>query len=607
MDVEILGPMQVRDGAGREVRLPGGRERALFALLLISRGEVVSVDRIVDALWGERPPESAAKAVQGYVSHLRRALEAGPGRGAGGAVVTRAPGYLLRADAVALDAERFERLAAEGRRALEDGSAAEAAGLVEEALALWRGPALAEFAFDDFAQEEVRRLEELRLAATEDRIEALLRLGRHGELAGELEALVAAHPLRERMRGQAMLALYRSGRQAGALALYRDCRRLLSDELGLEPGPELQRLERAILAHDPALEAPAAALPPVAAPAAGPPALPAAAPSRRRRLIAVAAVAAAAVAAALIAMVLAGGGGPGAVEVAVPSVVAVDPATNRLVASVAVGSRPVSVVAGEGAVWVGDARDGTVTRIDPAGRRVVTTIGIGAPAIDLAAGEGAVWVATGGFGEIVQIDPRLDAAVDRIALAGPGDPVVPPASAVGVGGGLVWAGAYDGLVRIDPGSARITGRVDLGRAPAIQIAARGGALWATTIRRRAKRVETSSAQVTAEFYAGVFVLPVALDASAAWVAAGDDGLLWKLDPVTGAPLLTVRAGRGANAIALGAGAVWVTSWPDEALVRVDQRTGAVLETIPVGGPPQDVAVGGGLVWVAVGPGQPLSG
>ena len=127
------------------------------------------------------------------------------------------------------------------------------------------------------------------------------------------------------------------------------------------------------------------------------------------------------------------------------------------------------------------------------------------------------------------------------------------------------------------------------------------ALWATTLRRRAKRVEAGSAQVTADFYAGVFVLPVALDATAAWVAAGDDGLLWKLDPVTGATLLTARAGRGANGIALGFGAVWVASWPDATLVRVDQSTGDVLETIALGGRPEDVAVGDGLIWVAVGP------
>jgi DNA-binding SARP family transcriptional activator len=263
MDINILGPFQMRGREGREIRLPEGRERSLLVLLLIHRDAVVSTDRIVDALWGAHPPGTATKAVQGYVSHLRRVLEAEHESGdARSLLVTQAPGYALRTDAVAVDATRFERLAADGRRALEDGSAAEAALLLDEALALWRGQPLAEFAFDDFARDEIRRLDESRLSATEDRIDALLRLGRHGELAGELDSLVAAHPLRERLRGQWMLALYRSGRQADALQAYRDGRRLLDSELGLEPGPELQRLERAILAQDPELEA----VPPVSPP-----------------------------------------------------------------------------------------------------------------------------------------------------------------------------------------------------------------------------------------------------------------------------------------------------------------------------------------------------
>ena len=258
MDFNILGPFAVRDREGAVIPVPGGRERSLLALLLIHRGEVVSSDRIVDALWGERAPGTAAKAVQGYVSHLRRVLEPGE---QGAVLVTRPPGYVLRTGDETVDAARFERLAGDGRRALEDGSAAEAARILDEALAIWRGPALAEFAFEDFARDEIRRLDDMRLSATEDRFESLLRLGRHGEISGQLDALVAAHPLRERLRGQSMLALYRSGRQSEALQTYRDGRRLLAGELGLEPGPELQRLERAILAQDPALEVPAPATP----------------------------------------------------------------------------------------------------------------------------------------------------------------------------------------------------------------------------------------------------------------------------------------------------------------------------------------------------------
>lgn len=605
MNFNILGPFEVRDRNGAEVRVPGGRERALLVLLLIHCGEVVSTDRIVDALWGEHPPGTAAKAVQGYVSHLRRALEPGHEAGtADGLLLTRPPGYVLHTDELAVDAARFEQLAAEGRRALEDGSPAEAAAVLDDALALWRGPALAEFAFDDFAQVEIHRLDGLRLAATEDRTESLLQLGRHGELVGELEPLVTAHPLRERMRGQLMLALYRSGRQAEALQVYRDGRRLLAGELGLEPGPELQRLEHAILEQDPDLEPPAVVpsrarqLPP--RPRELGPELqqaPARLPRPKRLLVGGASLAVVAVASAL-AFVLTREEGPASVEVVPPAVVAVDPKTNRVVASVSLGSRPVTIAAADGDVWVGDARDGTVTRIDPVTRKVVKTIGIGAPAVDIAADAGGVWVATGGFGTVVRIDLELDAVADRIELGNPSDPVVPAASSVAVGAEGVWVGAFDGLVRIDPRSGEISDRVDLGRTPALQIAVGGGAVWSTIISSRAIRVEASSAERTAEFYAGGFVFPLAVDESAVWLG-GEAGQLWKVDPVTGAQLLTSRVGPFPSGIALGSDAVWVAVSDEGTLVRVDPRTGDIQSRIAMEGVPGELVVAEGLVWVTV--------
>jgi DNA-binding SARP family transcriptional activator len=229
VELRILGPFQVCDDSGREVVLPTGRERALLAALVLRRDEVVSVDALVDALWGEAAPGTAVKAVQGYVSHLRRVL------GSDGAIVTQAPGYVLRVPAEAVDARRFESLAAQGWRTLEDDPAA-ALVTFERALRLWRGSALAEFGFAEFAQREIRRLEELRLETLEGRFEAMLQLGRHGAVVAELETRVAEHPLRERLRGQLMRALYGSGRQAEALEVYRKGRRLLADELGLEPG-----------------------------------------------------------------------------------------------------------------------------------------------------------------------------------------------------------------------------------------------------------------------------------------------------------------------------------------------------------------------------------
>jgi predicted ATPase/DNA-binding SARP family transcriptional activator len=259
MEFRILGPLEVIEG-DRLVALGRGKERALLAVLLLHANEVVPSERLIDELWGEAAPTTVAKSVQVYVSHLRRALRGGgAGDGADGLLVTRAGGYMLRLEPGQFDLDRFERLLRDGRRALAAGEPERAAGTLREALALWRGPPLVDFGYEPFAQAEIARLEELRLAALEERIEADLALGRHAELVAELETLVAAQPLRERIRGQLMLALYRCDRQAEALDVYRQGRERLVEELGLEPSPALQRLEQAILTQGAELSAPAAA------------------------------------------------------------------------------------------------------------------------------------------------------------------------------------------------------------------------------------------------------------------------------------------------------------------------------------------------------------
>jgi predicted ATPase/DNA-binding SARP family transcriptional activator len=248
MEFGILGPLEVRDG-GAPVRVPGAKERALLADLLVNAGRVVSADRLVEDLWGERPPGNPVNTLQGRVSALRRAL----GPAGAGLVVTSPPGYRLAVDPGRLDAARLERLVARAAT-LDRAEAPQAIRLLEEALGLWRGPALAEFADQPWAQAEAARLEELRLAATEALVELRLAAGGHAGLVGELEALVAANPTRERLRGQLMVALYRSGRQADALRVYTETRATLAEELGIDPSPELQRLHQAILVQDPALE-----------------------------------------------------------------------------------------------------------------------------------------------------------------------------------------------------------------------------------------------------------------------------------------------------------------------------------------------------------------
>ena len=244
MEFRILGPLEVRHD-GEPIPLRGAKQRALLAVLLLHANEVVSTDRLVEDLWGEEPPDAGGAALRVRVSQLRKALGVG-----GGDLQTQAPGYVLRLDDEQLDLRRFEQLVSESARTTPEV----AAERLREALTLWRGDPLADLAYEQFAQPAIARLGELRLVAIEKRIEADLALGRHLVLVPELEALVSENSLREGPRRQLMLALYRSGRQADALETYRDARKELVDELGIDPTLALQELERAMLRHDPALD-----------------------------------------------------------------------------------------------------------------------------------------------------------------------------------------------------------------------------------------------------------------------------------------------------------------------------------------------------------------
>ena len=249
----VLGPLEVT-ADGRTLELAGPRSRAVLALLLVHAGHVVSSDRLIEELWPGQPADTAAGSLQVRLSELRKAL-----RSAGEAdrLATVPPGYLLRVEPGELDARRFEQLATEGDAALAAGDAATAVRCLDQAMGLWRGPALAGFDTVPSARAEAARMEERRLAALESRAEALLARGRHRELIAELETLTAAHPLRERFWSQRMLALYRAGRQADALRAYRELRDVLVAELAIEPGPDVRDLQARILRQDPALDGPA--------------------------------------------------------------------------------------------------------------------------------------------------------------------------------------------------------------------------------------------------------------------------------------------------------------------------------------------------------------
>ena len=547
MEFRILGPLEVLED-GRQVPLGGSKQRALLASLLLRANEVVSRDRLIDELWGASPPETASTALQVHVSQLRKAL----GRDL---ILTQPPGYLIRVRDGELDLHRFEQLVAAARAE----EAVQAARLLREGLALWRGAPLAELS-DVFASPERAQLEEQRLAALEQRIQADLELGRHAELVPELEGLVRGHPLRERLRGQLMLALYRCGRQADALEVYRSARRLLDEELGLEPDDELQRLEKAILNHDPSLNSPADS---------GRRALEQRRPTSSRS------------------------------RPTVPpdSVAVIDPWRPRVVGHVRVGRRPVALAIGHGSVWVANADDGTVSRVDPDRRDVVRTIGIGAPAIDLAVATDAIWVANGSDGTVSRIDPSADAVVETIDLRGTSELAWNPTYAVAADDDSVWIGAGPRhVVRIDPATNEPVAILDVERVP-VDVALREEALWVVTTAERALRIEPRTNAATTEVPIGH---PVALAAGkhAVWVA-DTQGQVWRINPDTGAVTQTTPVGTGLVGLCATDGAVFAANNTDGTIVQIDPHDGRVIGLVPVGHAPTDVASWNGTVWVSI--------
>jgi YVTN family beta-propeller protein len=590
VEYRLLGSVEVRRN-GQPINIGGDKQRALLAVLLLHRGEVVSTDGLIDALWGERPPPSALNSLHVHVSRLRRALEGEPGGEANGVLVTRAPGYVLNVAPRELDLDRFRDLADEGRHALAGGDAPAAARLLREAMSLWRGPALAEFAFDPFALAAIARLDELRLAVLEDRIDADLQLGAHRELVAELAALVEQNPLRERLRGQLMLALYRCGRQAEALDVYQEFRRALSAELGLDPGEPLRRLEQAILSRDATLDLQASGATHLEAPT-GSPALPvtkrAVHPRRVKMALAGGTLIAIAVIGAVIATI---GSGASSTMIAADSVGAISAAGGAVTADVPVGSSPSSVAAGQGAVWVANYSAGTVSRIDLAARAVVQTIPVDSTPSAVAVGAGYVWVANTFSGMVSRIDPKTNAVVQRIGVGnGP--------SGVSVGFGSVWvANSSDGtLSRIDATTGAPQRTIPLLNG-ATGVAAGLRAVWVSDeASGRVLRVDPRTDQVIDTISVGNGPTAIAVGFGSVWVTNSLDGTVSQIDPRTDSVAWLVRVGQGPNAIAVGPGAVWIANEFAGTVSRIDPA-GNGARTIRVGSRPEGVAVAGGLVWV----------
>ena len=446
----ILGPLEIESN-GHVVTL-GRRERALLGVLLLDAGEVVSVERLIDGVWGEAPPTSAKHMVHEYVSRLRQTL------GDGTRIVTRVPGYVAVCSDDELDARQFSALAAAARAVAGAGEHAKALRLYDEALQLWRGDALAGAELEGDARIDAARLDQERLLLKEERIDSALALGRHRELIPELERHVRDEPLRERPRAQLMLALYRSGRQTDALEHYHEVRAALVERAGVEPGPELLRLERAILQHDPALEL----TPPRSRTGEerrrdGDRDRVASHTGRRRIVGLVGAMTVAGVAAAAWLTIMQGDDSePAAIEG--NSVAVIDPERGRRTGSIALsggpaaGTSPSAITAGAGSIWVANVDAHTVSRIDPAKRLVIQPIPVGHNPTGIAFGAGFVWVTNGLDGTVSKIDPQTNTRVQTI-------PVGNAPAGIAAGARDVWvANSNDrSMTRIDARSGNTAG------------------------------------------------------------------------------------------------------------------------------------------------------
>jgi YVTN family beta-propeller protein len=595
MEFGILGPLRVVV-RGQERPVPGEKLQGLLARLLLEPNRAVSTERLIDDLWGDEPPATARQSLHVHAARLRRLLAAEDADGS--LLVNDRRGYMLRVADEQLDATRFRRLLAAARDERRAGRPAPAAERYREALALWRGPVLDGVPLQRAAGERAE-LDDLRLAALEERIEADLQLGVAAELVPELEHLVQAEPLRERLWGQLMLALYASGRQADALAAYQNARRELSS-LGLEPGPRLRELEQAILRQDPGLLT--APLPAVASGAE------AGAASPRRSLLAAAATAAAALVVAAVVLVArddSPSAAPLAPVVAGPnSLVEIDPASNRVVSAVHVGKQPESIASTNDALWVANVGDRTVARVDLATRQV-RIVG-GAPVAHQLVGglNGDVWLSSFEEGVVTLIAHRGRIGDDIRELLGAPVRVELPGSAEGlaVGGGYLWvtspsdSGGSDTIHRIDLRSRRLVSSVPVGTVPAF-VSFGYGSAWVANYRGDSVSVVRPGSEQAETIQVAGGPLGIAAGAGGIWVVAFWPKELVRIDPETRRVLRRIRVGAGPLAVAVGAGAVWVTNRDDRTVSRIDPRTNRVSRTIRLAAAPHGIRFAHGRLWV----------
>ena len=597
MELHILGPLEIVDG-DLPVELEGDKQRSLLAMLALRANEPVTTDTLIDQLWEERPPSTATKAVQVHVSRLRKVLAAQGRSGSDWLVVTRGNGYELRIDPDSIDSHRFERLIGAARADLEARRPEAAVATLERALFLWRGPPLVDFSYLNFAQTEITRLNDLHLAALEELIEAKLALGRHAEVVEELNSLVAEHPYRERLRAELMLALYRCDRQADALQAYQDARRVLTEELGIEPGNRLRELEAAILRQDAALALPARR---------GATPEPRVVRRGRSRAVVLGLVAAAVAAGVAIALTQLSGhraATPGvSLDSSDNSIAALDGSHRQATFAVPLPGRATDVAAAGGVAWVSTVDSGSLTAVDASRRAILRTVPLAGRPDAVAVGFGSIWVADGAGARVFRIKPGYETVQETISLPPP--QLQPrPRAAIAAGAGAVWvSNGTRRLTRIEATSGRITqilvGRVVNG------VAASGAAVWAlSTSSASVVRVDPRDNSVTDRIpivgRPGVQApSPVAIAATPewVWVLNANTGSVTRVDASNRGVVATIPVGfdHVPNAIAAAGRSAWVANG-DGTLSRVDAANGTAA-AVRVGGSLERVATDGGRVWV----------
>lgn len=617
MEFRILGPLEVSN-AREGFTLDAPKVRALLGVLLLHPNEVVSSERLIDELWGERPPATAAKIVQTYVSQLRRTLDPD-------AIETRTPGYALHVADDALDSARFRHLIAQGRRVAASGAHDQAQRIYQEALALWRGPPLADVQFESFARNEVEQLEEERLSARMDMIDCELALGAHERLVAELETLVSQYPLRERLRAQLMLALYRCGRQADALEVYREGRRALHDELGIEPGPALRGLEQSILRQESEL--------------GGAPAAPTEITRRPRRRWPLVVAGLALVGAAVVSAIVATHGSSGNLEPAAvrpQSVAVINPARNMPETDIPTGDYPGPLAADATQVYVANIGAATISTLLPKQRKVDDTFAL-SRAIDMVAGDRQLWVANGGSpghtprglgnGTVAVLNPGPTVKTFRVGPNINGGPEQTTIAADD-SGYSVWAGNKDShTVRqidrstdrtlltihgIAPGGLAVTGN-----------SSTGDTVWASDPARNiVARIDEHARRIVHEIPIPKEPTRLAADNNAVWVLTRDRNgpdhwratrgttpAVWRIDARTDTPTARIPLPLTPIRIALGDGSVWITAervlsasgkTVDATVFRIDPKTDRIVARIPLRtGAVDGIIVSHRLVWVAI--------